>query len=99
MWLVGKGAEMCIDVRNEIVDEDRLESGEVEVWAAWWSGGIVGPADGWGSRDNVRGAAGAAGEGIPAELHDDDEGHDFSFGEEVVDDPTGVALAAPAGFV
>ena len=89
MRLVRDGAEMCVDVRNEVINEDMLEGGEVEGWASSWSSSVVGAA----------GAADTAGEGISAEFHDDNEGTGFSFGEEVVHNPAGVALAAPAGFV
>ena len=101
MGLIRYRAEICIDVGNEVVNEEVLEGGEVEVrtWAWSWSGSVVRSAGGGRSRSGVCGAAGASSEGISTEFHDDDEGPGFSFGEQVVDDPAGVALAAPAGFV
>jgi hypothetical protein len=91
MRLIGEGTEICVDVGNEIINKDMLEGGEVEVrtWAWSWFGRVVGSG----------GAASAASEGIPAEFHGDNERPGFSFGEEVVHDPAGVALASPAGFV
>jgi hypothetical protein len=91
MRLIGEGAEICVDVGNEIINKDMLESGEVEVrtWAWSWFGRVVGSG----------GAASATSEWIPAEFHGDNKRPGFSFGEEVVHDPAGVSLASPAGFV
>ncbi len=63
-----------------------LEGSEVERGTLSGSGRVVG-------------AASTTGEGIATEFHDDDEGPGFSFGEEVVHDPAGMALTAPAGFI
>lgn len=97
MRLIGDGAEVSVDVGNEVVNEDVLEGGKVKVrtWAWSWIDSIVGP----GCGEGVCGAAGGSGEGVSAEFHDDNEGRGFSFGEEVVHDPAGVTLASPAGFV
>jgi len=91
MGLIGDRAEVCVDVGNEVVNQDMLEGGEVEVrtGACSWFGRVV----------SSGGAASATGEGIPTEFHGDNEGPGFSFGEEIVHDPTGVALASPTGFV
>ena len=93
--LIGDGAEVGVDERNEIVDEHLLERAEVERASARTRHSAVRRAG--RSRRSVRWPR--AGERIAAVFHRDDERLRFSLGDQVVHDQSGVALAAPARFI
>ena len=106
MRLIGKGAEVGINERDQIIDKNRSETAEVEPASAG-TGGTSRPAApgaravGRPAHRLARGRsttwAGSAGN--IAVGHHDDEGPGFACGDQVVHDQAGVTLVAPAGFI
>src|SRR5437879_6011633 len=99
MRLIRNGPKIAVDVRNQILDQNFLECAEVESskTGSTATGDPVRHAGASNGRSGVRTAGTAA--NISPVLHYDDEGLRFSFCNQVIHDSSGVALAAPAGFV
>ena len=96
MGLIGDGAEVCVHERNEVSEQGLLETAEVKGPSARTCDRAIRRA----RRD--RGGVcwpRAAGKGIAAEFHGDDERLRFSLGDQVVQDQSGVPLTSPARFV
>ncbi len=104
--LIGQGAIVCINVRNQLINENLLERAEIEPPGAARSRGTV-HCGGFPGRSRSggrgRGRSGATGSATasdgPAIVHHDNERLGLPLGDQVVQDQVGVTLVAPAGFV
>src|SRR5436853_3157501 len=98
MRLIRDGAEVRVDERNEVIYERLLECTEVETAAPTGTAGTASSAIRGRRARSVGWTSAAAAKRIAAILHRNDERLCFSFGNQVVHDPPGMALTAPARF-
>ena len=108
--LVGNGAVVGIDIRNQVVNENPFESAEVESASTratratrWRTCRCTAWSTHW-RRTSGRRARSACGRSrrasdITAIFHHDDERFGFALGEQVVHNQAGMALAAPTRLV
>src|SRR5687767_2303474 len=97
MTLIRNGAKIRIDVWNQILDQNLLKCAEVESTEAAPAG--TGGVCCAGASDIGSGVRSPGTADIAAVFHHNNEGLRFALGDQVVHDSSGVALAAPAGFI